>query len=204
MALLRQGDLQLSIEHFRRAIQIDAECYAAHVNLGMALSEQGKLDEAVAQFHVALKIDPERAESHVNLATILYRQSKYEEAIQHCRELVRRQPDSVERLNQLASILSTCPSASVRNGSEAVELAQKAVAQSGGQEPLYLDTLAAAYAESGDFAKAVETAEQATTQAYRQNKFTLANTLRSRISLYKARSPLRNQPSPGRPAAAPK
>ena len=100
--------------------------------------------------------------------------------------------DSIEWLNQLASMLATCPSAAIRNGSEAIELAQKAVARSGGQDPIYLDTLAAAYAESGDFAKAVETAEQATALAYRQNKFTLVSRLRSRISLYKARAPLRD------------
>ena len=60
----------------------------------------------------------------------------------------------------MAWLLATSPEASLRDGARAVELAQRAVRLTGGREPDALDTLAAAYAEAGRFAEAVETAEQ--------------------------------------------
>jgi len=58
-------------------------------------------------------------------------------------------------------MLSTAPVASLRNGSEAVRLAEKANALTGGEHPAMLTTLAAAYAETGRFEDAIRTAEQA-------------------------------------------
>lgn len=191
MVLLRKGNVDLSIEQLRQALKLDADNYAARVNLGMALSEQGKLDEAIAEFQNAVKTDPERIESRINLATIFSNQGKAKEAVAQLREVVRLQPDNVDWLNQLAFILATSPGNSIRSGSEAVKLAEKAVALSGGQDPACLDTLAAASAECGDFVKAVQTAEQAMSLAYRQNKIALAQTLKSRVDLYKAQTPLR-------------
>ena len=70
--------------------------------------------------------------------------------------MIRSRPSDTNLLNDTAWILATNPNASVRDGAEAVELAQRAVKLSGGQEPAILDTLAAAYAEAGRFADAVE------------------------------------------------
>ena len=63
---------------------------------------------------------------------------------------------------------------------------------SAGPEPMFLHTLAAAYAEAGQFETAVDTAEQALALASRQNNTMLADTLRAAIRLYQAKSPLRN------------
>ena len=95
-------------------------------------------------------------------------------------------------------MLATNPNASIRNGAEAVELAQRAVQLSDGREPAILGTLAAAYAEAGRFAEAVKTAEQALALASSQNNAALADTLRTRIKLYQSNSPYRElqQPSP--------
>lgn len=192
MALLRQGELQTSIEHFRQALQLDTGSYAARVNLGLALGEQGKLDEAIVQFREALRVDSSRTEARFNLTTLLFRKGHAEEALEHLRELVRLQPENLTWLNQLAMTLATYPDATIRNGKEAVQLAERLIALAGGQDPVFLDSLAAAYAEIGDFAKAVQTAEQATALAYRQNNFSLASTLRARTNLYKTSTPLRD------------
>ena len=58
-------------------------------------------------------------------------------------------------------MLATNPNASVRNGAEAAELAERAARLSGGQKPAILGTLAAAYAEAGRFPEAVQTARKA-------------------------------------------
>ena len=60
-----------------------------------------------------------------------------------------------------AWLLATSPESSSSSGAEAVQLAQRAVELSDGDEPTYLDTLAAACARVGRFADAVKTAEKA-------------------------------------------
>jgi spermidine synthase len=100
----------------------------------------------------------------------------------------------------MAWVLATWPEASVRNGMEAVALAERALRLSGGREPAILDTLAAAYAEAGRFPEAVETARRALTLATQQNQQPLAEALKGRIALYEGRSAFRGteQPSSSR------
>ena len=87
--------------------------------------------------------------------------SRTAEAIVQWREALRIQPNHLLALNRTAHVLATNPDAAVRNGSEAAALAGRAVQLSGGRDPVFLDTLAAAYAESGRFPEAVQTARQA-------------------------------------------
>ena len=95
-------------------------------------------------------------------------------------------------------MLATCPEASVRNGAEAVELAQRAVQLSDGRVPAILGTLAAAYAEAGRFPEAVQTARKALDLATQRNELALAEEIKAKIPLYEAGTPFREpqQPSP--------
>ena len=88
-------------------------------------------------------------------------------------------------------MLATNPNASIRNAAEAIELAQRAVQLSAGQEPAVLDTLSAAYAEAGRFSEAVKTARQAVQLANDQNKPPLAKSIEAKISLYEIGAPFR-------------
>jgi tetratricopeptide (TPR) repeat protein len=121
-------------------------------------------------------------------------------ALAEWRQVLRLRPDYLTVLNQTAWLLATNPDASIRNGVEAVELAQRAVRLSGGREPDVLGTLAAAYAEAGRFSEAVETSHRAVAQATQQQTEPLAKTLKARIELYEKRIPFRIaalQPLPG-------
>jgi hypothetical protein len=96
----------------------------------------------------------------------------------------------------MAWVLSTAPDASIRDGSKAVEFAQQAMERSGGNDPKFLRTLAAAYAESGRFYEAITTAEQAMMTATVQGKGGLAHVLHADIELYRTNVPLRAAKSP--------
>ena len=90
--------------------------------------------------------------------------------------------------NNLAWRLATCPQAALRDGARAVELAREADRLAGGKNPDYLDTLAAAYAEAGQFPQAVEAAERALTLAVAQSNPRMED-IRARLKLYQGGSP---------------
>jgi len=101
-------------------------------------------------------------------------------------------PDDAWARNNLAWVLATCPSASIRNGTRAVVLSEQADRLCGGTDPVIVGTLAAAYAETGQFPQAVAAAQRALQLATAQSNATLVEGLRVHLQLYQARSPLRD------------
>ena len=89
-------------------------------------------------------------------------------------------------------MFATCPDESIRNGVKAVQLAEQALQLSGGKNPLIFRTLAAAYAESGSFSEAIETAQRGLELAVRQKNAGLVDDFRGNIVLYQAEKPLRD------------
>jgi spermidine synthase len=138
-----------------------------------------------------LELEPDHLGARQNLGVALDEQGKTREALEQWRDVLRRQPDQVAILNRCAWILATDPEASIRNGVEATVLAERAVRQIQGRDPAILETLAAAYAESGRFVEAVQTAQTAVNQAEAQGNTALAETLRQRVDLYRAGTPWR-------------
>jgi protein O-mannosyl-transferase len=188
-ALDRCGQTDEAITHLRQALEEDPNYTEAHINLGIALSRCGLVDEAVEQLNEALRIAPDNAAARYNLEQVQPIRDAIVQAINARRNLLRSRPDDVALLDEVASILATNPNRSLRNGAEAVELAERAVRLSGAGRPAVLGTLAAAYAETGQFAKAVETAQRAIDLASAKKETAIVNTLQARIKLYRAGSP---------------
>ncbi|HLX68371.1 MAG TPA: tetratricopeptide repeat protein [Verrucomicrobiae bacterium] len=187
--LLQQGKVAEAITQYRRALQIKPDFVEAHANLGNALFQQGKTDEAITQYQEALHINPDNAETCYNFGNTLLQQGKVAEAIAQYQKAVQINPNYVEALNNLARVLATCSQASLRNGSQAVELAQRANQLTGDANPVVLDTLATAYAEAGRFADAVKTAQRALQLAETQSNSALAEAIRSQLEFYQAGRP---------------
>jgi tetratricopeptide (TPR) repeat protein len=99
--------------------------------------------------------------------------------------------------------LATSPEASIRNGSEAVLLAERAAQLRDARTPALLDILAAAYAEAGRFSEAVQTAQQAIQMASAQADTALTKLLGERIKLYRAGSAFRDARPVGTVGAQP-
>jgi tetratricopeptide (TPR) repeat protein len=163
-----------------------------HNNLGWVLLQIGRVDEAITQFQTALKLQPDLALAHDSLAKALLQSGRAVEAVAHYQTAVKLQPDNPQILSDLAWVLAAWPEASIRNGAQAIELAQRANQISGGQNLLILHTLAAAYAEAGRFAEAITTARRALELAESHSLSTQAGLLRSELKLYEAGTPLRD------------
>ena len=103
--LLREGQVNEAIVHFRRAVEIDADQVEAQANLGDALLQKGELDEAVAQYYKALQIKPTYAEVHYNLGNALLRKGQADEAIAHYEKALQIKPDDADVHNNLGVVL---------------------------------------------------------------------------------------------------
>jgi len=188
-ALLQKGNVGEAITQYQNALQINPDYVDALNNLGSALRQKGRVDEAIRHYQEALKIKPDFAGAHYNLGNALLQKGKVGEAIAHFQQAVQIGPADPAAQNNLAWLLAACPEASLRNGAKAVELARQANALTGGENPIMLHTLAAAYAEAGRFSEAVETAQRALLLAGEQSNTGLAGQLQLEMKLYRAGRP---------------
>jgi protein O-mannosyl-transferase len=188
-ALLQQGRMDEAIVHFQTALQIEPKNAEAQCDLGAALFRKGNIDEAISHFQTALEIKPGFAEAHINLGSALVKKGKVNEAIVHFQKALEIEPDNVEALNDLAWLLATSPQASVRNGNRAVELAQRANQLTGGENPMILSTLAAAYAGAGRIGDAQQSARKAVELATAAGRQGLVEELTRELRLYEAGLP---------------
>jgi tetratricopeptide (TPR) repeat protein len=182
-----------AISQYQKALEIKPNDADGQRNLGLALLRQGRMDEAITHFQEGLAIQPSNAKAHINLGLALLQKGSVGEAIAQFEKALQLEPSDAELQNNLAWLLATCPKASWRNGHEAVELAQQANALTGGENPLVLHTLAAAFAETGRFSEAAETAQRALHLAEAQSNTRLTGQLQLEIKLYQAGSPYRGE-----------
>jgi tetratricopeptide (TPR) repeat protein len=181
-----------SITLFTHTIELYPTADEARGNLALALSNAGRLDEAVAHFKIVLQSQADDPEMNFDIAVALNGLGKTKEAIQHYRHGLLAAPDSPDALNNLAWILATNPDAQLRNGRDAVDLAEKACRLTDNKRAMFLGTLAAAYAEAGRFTEAVPTAEQAIRLADVMNQPELAAKNRQLLELYRSGKPYRD------------
>ena len=190
-ALLSQGKLDEAIRHIRRALRSNPDFAEAHNNLGHALISQGRDSEAIRHIRRATQIDPNYAEAHYNLGAALEMTGRADAALDHFRQAQKLKPDWHLPTNNMAWILATHGASSVRNGDRAVRLAVRAAQLTEYKNPLVLDTLAASYAEAGEFERAVESASKAHRLYSAGKTGDLADRVLKRLELYKRGEPYR-------------
>jgi cytochrome c-type biogenesis protein CcmH/NrfG len=126
---------------------------------------KGDLRAATNQFGYALALQPEGGTTHFNLGLALLQLGRPAAALGHLETAARLSPESPLMLTTLAWVLATHSDGALRNGEEAVRLAERAVALESRGNPRSLGSLAAAYAETGRFPDAIKVAEEAVSVA---------------------------------------
>jgi serine/threonine protein kinase/tetratricopeptide (TPR) repeat protein len=186
-----------------------------HDVLARVLEKQGKLGEAEVQYreYITQYVQEAKELPEVNdimflgyaqwrLSDLVAKAGRDEQAEQlrsdalgvfkRAAELLRKRAEggNIGALNELAWLLATCPDASMRDGPRAVVLAGRAVTATIPKYGPYLDTLAAAYAEAGQFAEAVRVQKEAVA-LLRADEEKTANAYVSRLKLYESNCPFR-------------
>ncbi|HEY3862633.1 MAG TPA: tetratricopeptide repeat protein [Verrucomicrobiae bacterium] len=189
-AFFQQGKMDDAIAHYQIALALRPDDAEARINLATVLLQKGAADDALAQARQAADSRPAFAEAHALLGNVLMEKGNAAEAITQFQTALRIKPDEPEAANNLAWLLATTRQPALRNGPEAVRLAQRANELTGANNPMFLHTLAAALAEAGRFSEAAETARQALNGAEAQSNSALAARIQSEIYLYQQGIPL--------------
>lgn len=192
--LLAAGRTDEAERFLRRALRLDASLFEARSALADCLAGRGDPAAATAVMREALDKYPKLPAARTALADWLESQRDYAGAAAALRAGLDAIPDSPDLANNLAWLLATCPDDAVRDGDDAVRLAQRAADATGRRNPSVLATLAAALAEAGRFDDAVATAREAAARADADGQPELVARLRERISLFEQRRPYRVPP----------
>ena len=187
-ALALQNKFTEAETHFRSALEISPQDADAHKFYASALASQRRAEEAILHLREALRSRPD-LDTHLQLAGLLHQIGRIREAIEQCRQALSIKADTPEALSNLAWLLATASDDSLRDGTEAVRLAEQACRLTGFKEARMVGTLAAAYAEAGRFGEAVSTARQAVELASSSGDVQFAAINQQLLRLYRAGKP---------------
>ena len=186
-ALNRGQQSYAAMIYYRDLIEDYPDFAEAYFNRGMIYRGRGKPALALEDFSKAIQRKPDFVAAYNNRGSIQSKLGNYELALNDYGKAIELDPLSAQAINNLAWLLATCPDKKYRDGREAIIRAQQALELAGEDDWSILDSLAAANAEAGDFARAVETQSRAVKLAPEVARAEL----RSRLDLYAARKPYR-------------
>ncbi len=187
--LRMKGRLAEAEEHGMQALRVDPDSAEAHYQVALLRMEGKRMEDARSHLESAVRLNPAFAFAHYQLALVLYQAGDARGAVRAARKARELAPENPAVLNALAWMLATHPDEDLRSSDEALDAAREACRLTEFKHPIYLDTLAAAYARAGDFARAIGTAERAIEAATVAGWTAQADEVRHRLSLYKAGKP---------------
>lgn len=186
-----KGETTKAIGDFDKAISLKPDFALAYTNRGNAWDDQGEDDKAIADYGKAIEFKPDHAEAYTNRGIVWKAKGEYAKAIHDYNKAIETNPDYTPAYDNLAWLLATCPDAKIRNGKQAVAHALKLIELFNGILPAYqMNTLAAAYAEDGQFDKAVKMQQQA--MEVFEDEAEKKDFL-SRLELYRQKKPCREE-----------
>jgi tetratricopeptide (TPR) repeat protein len=177
-------DAIAELEKVRKQQPNDLTCLT---QLGVLYNANKQVDEAVGAFTDVLAQDPKSSFALQARADAYLTLGKHAEAIADYNAANEIAPDDSSILNNLAWVLATSPEDNLRDAKRSLELALKACEVTEYKQAHILSTLAAAYAESGDYAKAVEWSKKAVELADKQ----LHEPLKKELASYESGKPWR-------------
>ena len=179
---------------WNHTMAVTKDNYFAHASLADLLMRRDRLAEAIAHSEEALRIRPGDADAQNNLGLALLQTGDVQRAAAHLEKALAIDPGHMNAEVNLAWILATAPDESTRNGARAVQLAEDVALRAGHPNAIVLRTLAVAYAETGRFSDAIETAQQAIAIAKATGNDGLAADLERNIAAYRMNQPIRSGP----------
>ena len=158
-----KGEYDEAIAYFNRVIRMNPKNSDAYGNRGIAWHKKGEYDKAIADYSESIRLNPNVLSGWVytNRGITWVDKGEYDKAIADYNQALTVESNYANATfataySNLAWLQATCPDEKYRNGRKAFENASKAYQLGGGKNWSIVGTVAAAYAESGDFEKAKE------------------------------------------------
>jgi len=155
----RQGATESAIGHFQTAGRLNPKLSGANTAAGALLAQLGRFDEAAESFERVIEADPANQVARFSRAMALVLAGDHQLATDELAEDLEILPQSLPLKHLLARLLATVPDETVRDGTRAVELARAVFEEAATAD--HAETLAMAWAESGDFDTAIQWQERA-------------------------------------------
>jgi len=188
--LFVRGQIDESIDHYESALRLRDGNVAAHFGLGRALAAKQKIDPAIFHFQKALSIQPDYIAASNDLGVLFARKGEIKKAIAAWQQSLSFDPENADAATNIAWVRATAADPDLRDGREALELAQRAL-RGGGENAVVLRTLAAAQAENGQFAKAIATCQRGEQLAQKNGDRAMIESLRDCIESFRRGEGLR-------------
>jgi tetratricopeptide (TPR) repeat protein len=189
--LCARADYDKALADLTESIRLDPQNGRAFVARATVHSQQKNHDLAISDLSEAILLAPDDAVSFNNRAFVHRQKHDYDQAIADYSEAIRLNPQLGAPLGGLAWILATCPKDNARDGQKAVELATQACEISDWNDRIELETLAAAFAECGDFPAAIKWQQQALAMLHGDPDRVEEG--RRRLTLYETGQPFRDE-----------
>lgn len=201
LAFLKEGKTDDAIEHGLQAVRLEPDSSKLHSILGTAFWSKGDARQAAIYFRNAISHEPVVPQAHYNLGLLYLKEASAfqnispREALTHFEKALALNGRTTQTVYTLAWILATHPDVSIRDGTRAVQLAQEACERTNYRDPVLLDTLAAAYAETGRFQDAIQIEQTAAHIVNQHKQEKQLNQIMSRLQLYQSGQPYREAPT---------
>jgi tetratricopeptide (TPR) repeat protein len=190
---LRNGDVASAKRNINEALRIDPKLWPALYVRAQIFAREGKYELAIQDCNEALRLNRGFIDAALLRARINVYLRKYGEGSKELNSLIAMRPATVilaRALSERAWFQVTCPDASFRNGQQAVKDAKATCSIVAWKDEDTIDTLAAAYAEAGDFDSAVQYAQQAL--AIKDISPTVSKRIQGHLALFQRRQPIRS------------
>jgi tetratricopeptide (TPR) repeat protein len=185
--LARQDKWQAAIDDYSEVLKVKPDDTGALLGRAGVLLRQGKLVDAIADFTEVLRYQPQNAAAYAGRADAYTAQGEWNAAGSDYREAVRLDAKLGRAYRGAAWLMATCPRDEMRHADAALRSAQKAIKLDGNGDWTYLDALAAAQANAGQYDEAQATIEKALQMA----PDSAVQVLQSRLDLYREGQPYR-------------
>jgi tetratricopeptide (TPR) repeat protein len=189
LAYREKKEYDKAITDFTDAIRHDPESASCYYNRGIVYSRKREFGKALKDFDESVRLEPRNAIPYLGRGWAYDETKEYEKAAADYKRAIELDPKMSAAHNNLAWLRATCPVAKFRDGKQAVELATEACESSEWKVWFELNTLAAAYAESGDFKEAVRWQKKAIELGTDDKAF--LDKARHRLKLYEKGEPYR-------------
>ena len=181
------GAYAQAIADYDEAIRRQPQDAGFFTSRGHAYSQLRQFDKALEDYNRAVELDPGNPQRITNRGDAYRSLGHWEQAANDYRQAVNLDSRFGRAFQSVAWLMSTCPDEQFRHPQLALRAAHKAVDLDGAQDYIYLDTLAAAFANSGQFDKAQNVIRRAIQLAPAEN----AQPLHHRLALYQSGKPFR-------------